>query len=228
MVTLVNRAKVSTSTTGTGTITLGTAESGYQTFADAGVTDGDVVRYTIEDGSDWEIGSGTYTASGTTLSRTVDESSNADAALSLSGSAVVFVTAASSDIVPSSGGSFTGELIAKSYNETYEAVTSTSNATTVNCENGNTFSHVLTEATTFTFSNPPASGTAYAMSIEIIQDGSASGYAVTWPSSVDWPSGTAPTISATASAVDVFVFTTRDGGTTWYGFIAGQALATPA
>lgn len=118
----------------------------------------------------------------------------------------------------------TGELIADSYNETYAAVTSTSNATTVNCEAGNTFMHTLTENTTFTFSNPPASGTAYTMTIEIIQDASASGFTVTWPASVDWPSATAPTLTATASAVDVFVFTTRDGGTTWYGFTAGQAL----
>jgi hypothetical protein len=119
----------------------------------------------------------------------------------------------------------TGEFIADSYNETYAAVTSTSNATTVSCEAGNTFSHVLTENTTFTFSNPPASGTAYAMSIEIIQDASASGFSVTWPSSVDWPAATAPTLTATASAKDIFVFTSRDGGSNWYGFTAGQALA---
>lgn len=117
-----------------------------------------------------------------------------------------------------------GELIADSYNETYAAVTSSSNATTVDCEAGNAFSHTLTENTTFTFSNPPASGTAYSFSIEIIQDASASGFAVTWPSSVDWPAATAPTLTATASAKDVFVFTTRDGGTNWYGFTAGQAL----
>lgn len=117
------------------------------------------------------------------------------------------------------------ELKATSYNESYVAVTSSGAATTVNCETGNSFSHVLTEATTFTFSNPPASGTAYSMSIEIIQDASASGFAVTWPTSVDWPAATAPTLTATASAKDVFVFTTRDGGTTWLGFTAGQALA---
>ena len=122
------------------------------------------------------------------------------------------------------GADVTGELIADSYNETYAAVTSSSNATTVDCEAGNAFSHTLTENTTFTFSNPPASGTAYSFSIEIIQDVSASGYTVTWPSSVDWPSATAPTLTATASAKDVFIFTTRDGGTTWYGFTAGQAL----
>ena len=122
------------------------------------------------------------------------------------------------------GADVTGELIADSYNETYAAVTSSSNATTVDCHNGNAFSHTLTENTTFTFSNPPASGTAFSFSLEIIQDASASGYTVTWPTEVDWPSATAPTLTATASAKDVFVFYTRDGGTNWYGFTAGQAL----
>ena len=89
---------MTTSTTGTGTITLGSASSGFQTFADAGVADGDTIRYVIEDGASWEIGSGVYTASGTTLTRTVLESSNSDAALSLSGSATVFVTAVAEDI----------------------------------------------------------------------------------------------------------------------------------
>jgi hypothetical protein len=103
MVTLVNRAKMTTATTGTGTITLGSASTGYQTFADAGVVDGQVVRYVIEDGTDWEIGTGTYTASGTTLTRTVNESSNGDNAISLSGNAVVFVSAAAADVVTPTG-----------------------------------------------------------------------------------------------------------------------------
>ena len=97
MVTLVNRAKVSTITTGTGTITLGSAEDGYQTFASAGVSDLDVVRYVIEDGTAWEIGTGTYTNTGTTLSRTLGSSSTG-ALLVLTGSAVVFVGATAEDL----------------------------------------------------------------------------------------------------------------------------------
>lgn len=109
--------------------------------------------------------------------------------------------------------------------EAYAAVTSSSNATTVNLYNGTNFTHVLTENTAFTFSNPASTGNVTAFTLKLVQDASASGYTVTWPAAVDWPSATAPTLTATASAVDYFVFITHDGGTTWYGFTAGQALA---
>jgi hypothetical protein len=89
---LYNLARVSTATTGTGTITLGAAVSGYLTFALAGVSDGDVVDYAIKDGANSEIGTGTYTASGTTLTRTVLKSTNSNNAISLSGSAEVFIS----------------------------------------------------------------------------------------------------------------------------------------
>ena len=109
------------------------------------------------------------------------------------------------------------------------SVSATTYSTTFDCENANVFETVLDANTTVVFSNPPAAGTAtdstaYAMSLKVVQDSSASGYTVTWPTSVDWPSATAPTLTATASAVDQFVFYTYDGGTNWYGFTAGQAL----
>tara|TARA_R110000803_G_scaffold101625_1_gene169556 strand:+ start:648 stop:1088 length:441 start_codon:yes stop_codon:yes gene_type:complete len=97
MVKLVNRAKMATATTGTGVITLGSAVAGYQSFAAAGVSDGATVRYVVEEGNDWEIGTGVYTTSGTTLSRAVLESSNSDAAITLAGAAEVYVTATSED-----------------------------------------------------------------------------------------------------------------------------------
>ena len=104
-ISLGNRAKMSTSTTGTGTITLGSAEAGYQTFDAAGITNGQTVRYVVEDGSNFEIGSGTYTTSGTTLTRTVTESNNSDNAITLSGSALVFITATVADLFVNDGAS---------------------------------------------------------------------------------------------------------------------------
>lgn len=108
MTRLVNRAKMTTATTGTGTITLGSAVAGYQSFASAGVLNSDSVRYVIEDGSDWEIGVGVYTSSGTTLARTLNESSTGSL-LNLSGNATVFVTAAALDL-PTITGDTTGSL----------------------------------------------------------------------------------------------------------------------
>lgn len=96
MALLFDRVRVATATAGTGAITLGAAESGFQTFAAAGVAAGDVVSYGIEDGANWEVGTGTY--NGTTLTRTVTASSNANAAISLSGSAKAFITMRADDV----------------------------------------------------------------------------------------------------------------------------------
>lgn len=92
MAKLYNLARMTTATAGTGTITLGAAVSGYLTFALAGVSDADVVDYAIKDGANSEIGTGTYTASGTTLTRTVLKSTNSNNAISLSGTAEVFIS----------------------------------------------------------------------------------------------------------------------------------------
>lgn len=104
MVRLVNRAKMTTATTGTGTITLGAASDGFQTFAGAGVVDGDLVRYVLEEGDNFEIGTGVFGLAGGTLTRNPSESSAAGAAITLAGDALVFLTAINADISPTGGG----------------------------------------------------------------------------------------------------------------------------
>jgi hypothetical protein len=89
---LADRVQENTSTTGTGTITLAGAVSGFNSFSVIG--DGNTTYYTIVGGTQWEVGLGTYTSSGTTLSRdTVLSSSNSNALVDFSaGVKTVFVT----------------------------------------------------------------------------------------------------------------------------------------
>ena len=103
------------------------------------------------------------------------------------------------------------------------AITSSSNAATINLRDSDNFTHTLTENVTYTFSNPAASGRVSAFTLKVIQDSSAR--TITWPSSVDWAAATTPTLSTGSGNVDVFVFVTYDGGTNYYGFTAGQAMA---
>ena len=86
---LANRVKESTSTSGSGTITLGGANAGYQAFS-AVLSSGDTTFYTIVNAPNWEVGIGTYASN--TLSRsTILSSSNSNNKINLSGSSSVFI-----------------------------------------------------------------------------------------------------------------------------------------
>ncbi len=85
-----------TATTGTGTVTLGAAVTGFRTVAGAGIADGVVVSYVIQDGTNRETGTGTVGSSGTTLTRTLLASSTGSL-LNLSGSAVVGIAPNAAD-----------------------------------------------------------------------------------------------------------------------------------
>lgn len=106
------------------------------------------------------------------------------------------------------------------YSEVTNALGNTTGAKTIDLTAGNSVTATTTGATTWTFSNPTASDKLCSFSIKLVNGGA---FAQTWPASVDWPAATAPTL--TTSGTDVLVFTTCDGGTTWYGFVAGLALA---
>lgn len=108
----------------------------------------------------------------------------------------------------------------KDYGEITNAIGNATGAKTIDLTLGNSVTATTTGATTWTFSNPTASDELCSFSIKLVNGGSAT---QTWPTSVDWPAATAPTL--TTSGTDVLVFTTCDGGTTWYGFVAGLALA---
>jgi hypothetical protein len=96
------------------------------------------------------------------------------------------------------------------------AIGNTGSTRTLDLTTANFFSATLNQACTFTFSNPPASGKFGCFVLELT-NGAA--FNITWPASVDWPGGSAPLL--TASGKDQLVFTTRDAGTTWFGFLAG-------
>jgi len=112
-----DRVKETTTTTGTGTVTLAGAASGFQAFSVIG--DGNTTYYVIQDtaAGDWEVGIGTYTLSGTTLSRdTVLSSSNSGSLVNFgAGDKDVFVA------YPSEGALFGGGNATIVVNQQYVA-----------------------------------------------------------------------------------------------------------
>jgi hypothetical protein len=121
-----DRVKETTTTTGTGTITLAGAVSGFQAFSVIG--DGNETFYTIAGGGEWEVGIGTYTSSGTTLSRdTVLDSSNSGSLVDFAaGTKDVFVTYPAERTITGGGGGI-GALVvnATTVTENYTIATGT-------------------------------------------------------------------------------------------------------
>jgi hypothetical protein len=93
-----------------------------------------------------------------------------------------------------------------------------SGATTLNLNNGNVFNSTLTGNTTFSFSGA-TNGSACSFTLYLRQDATGS-RTVSWPASVKW-SGGAPSLTSTANAIDILVFESIDGGTTWFGSLVG-------
>jgi len=119
---VADRVQETTTTTGTGTYTLAGAKTGFQSFAAVG--DGNTTYYACTDGTDYEVGIGTYTATGTTLARTtIIESSNSDAAVNWgAGEKDIFVTLpASKATVLDASGDFT--LVGDAYSVTWDKST---------------------------------------------------------------------------------------------------------
>lgn len=84
----------------------------------------------------------------------------------------------------------------------------------IDCSAGNSFTKTVAGASTFTFSNPPASGTDFGFKLKVVHTSGV----ITWPASVKWRKDTAPTL--TTGKTHLFYFTTDNGGTTWRGGVS--------
>jgi hypothetical protein len=134
--------------------------------------------------------------------------------LGLSGGTIATITPVSGVPIDMADNLLTRPLV-KDYGMELYAHGSRNAATTIDLTNGNVQTATVTGAFTFTFSNPTASGDACSFLLELTNGGA---YTVTWPTSVDWSGGNAPVL--TAAGVDLLVFYTRDGGTTWHGVVS--------
>ena len=138
---------------------------------------------------------------------------------------VTIKNAADADVIEIPTGTtsvtMTGSLKPLTYQETYVA-SSAASTVTLNLATGTSFSLTMDQATTFAFSNPPGSGTAFSFTLFLTQHSTAA--AITWPNTVDWAGGSAPD-AAGNNEVQAYAFFTRDGGTTYYGFLGGTAIA---
>jgi hypothetical protein len=106
--------------------------------------------------------------------------------------------------------------------DTVSTIAASGTAQTLNLGNANIFDVTLTGNCTFTFSGATASaGCSFVLILH--QDGTG-GRTVTWPASVDWSAGTAPTLSSGNTDTDILSFMSIDGGTRWYGFLLGADM----
>ena len=131
------------------------------------------------------------------------------------------ITALTLDMSAAGAATFNASIKPLTYQETYVA-SSAASTVTLNLATATSFSLTMAQNTTFAFSNPPGSGTAFSFTLFLTQHSTA--VTITWPNTVDWAGGSAPDAAA-ANAVQAYAFFTRDGGTTYYGFLGGTAIA---
>lgn len=177
------------------------------------------------------VGTGTWNATTIGLSK-----GGTNASITATNGGIVYSTASAlavssagtSGQILSSGGagaptwvSTVSGLTVTGLKETKTAPSISSGTLTLDCSVGNVFAVSLNaNITTLSFTNVPATGTAYGLTLMLTADGTAR--TITWGSAVKWAGGTAPTLTSTNAKVDVFVLITHDGGTTWYAFTSGQ------
>ena len=107
------------------------------------------------------------------------------------------------------------------FNSTHIALGNVAGAATINTQQGTYFSANTSGGCTWTFAGGPDSSKATAFTLELTSGGGMQNtYSQTWPAAVKWAGGSAPTLTQGETKVDVLVFITDDGGTTWRGAVS--------
>ena len=208
-----NRIKVQASgTPGTSDFVLGTPVTGYQSISAAisSITIGDTVRYVIEEGSSWEIGTGTYNTTGPKVARTtvIQSSAGGSTLINFTSAATLMVSVAAGDFVANPDSVFSGSIT-----EAVFAITGTTPS--IDPANGTIQTWTLSAA-----SSPTVTAITTGESVTLmIDDGTA--YAITWPGGVQWKTdgGFAPTLNVTGATAVVL----WNVGGTVYGARVGNA-----
>lgn len=188
-----DRVKETSTTTGTGTLTLAGAVSGFRSFTSV-FSDGDTMFYGIIDqsGANWEVGLGTFTASGTKLARTtIISSSNANAAVNFT-SAALYVF----NDYPATALSLVPQTLTQGTTVSFDAHLGKNAA--------------LIPAQNFTLSNPTNLKPGDGGKITITQDSTGS-RVITYDTNYKFAGGVKFILSTAANAVDVLEWYSPDG-----------------
>lgn len=195
----LDRARMTVSAGGTGAITLGSAVTGFRTFAAAGMANADTFRYLIVDGTAWELGLGTYTSSGTSFTRVRSSSSTgADLDVTTAAEVSIIFAAADADAFASltgtetlSGKTLVDPVITGAIKEDIFTITDAA-AFEIDPSNGSIQFITLGASRT-----PAATNFQDGESVTLrIADGTA--FTITWTTvGVVWKGGSAPTLATT-------------------------------
>lgn len=197
-----DRVQEITTSTGSGTLTLGGATTRMRSFSSVPFNNGDTFRCLIEHqtAAEWEISICTYNAG--VITRTT------------------FVKSSTGSSVNFSAGSKTISLVDSAVGrDAIDAPTISAGALTFDLSKASSFNVALNGNATVAFNNAFAAGLTGAFSAMFTADGTLR--TLTWPASVVWPGGT-PTPSSTVGKRDLYNFLSLDGGVTWLGFPIAQ------
>lgn len=133
------------------------------------------------------------------------------------------------DFLLAGGDTMTGTLTTPSidntdYNETVNSLGNISGTVSIDLTSGNLVECTLTGNTTFNFNNPSSNPSGNSFTLILQQDGTG-GHSLTWPSSVQWDSGSAPGFSTNANDKHMVSFVSPDSGTTWIGITGPTQIA---